>query len=78
MTVGGAISVVAWELKWAEKKLRNILMLSTLTSVIPGRTKICDIDKKKKAIADSTWLNKVIYMCMLIDSLPGFWLHFIK
>ena len=33
---------------------------------------------KKKAITGSLWLYKVIYMCMLIDSLSGFWPHFIK
>ena len=101
-------------------------MLSTITSVISGRTTICDIDMLlivgtsslfsnvvqtvyelmtllplhranvtlhldmvyvvillmvlvlKKVITSSTWIYKVIYMCMLMNSLPGFWFHFIK
>ena len=38
----------------------------------------------KKAITGFTWIYKIIYIyiyiyiCMLIDSLPGFWFHFIK
>ena len=34
--------------------------------------------KFKKAITGSTWIYKVIYMSMLIDSLPGFRFHFIE
>ena len=32
----------------------------------------------KKAITDSTWIYKVIYICMLIDSLPRIRFHFIE
>ena len=32
----------------------------------------------KKAITGSGWMYKVIYMCMLFNSLPGFRFHFIK